>query len=123
MVNMWCCVLSVSTHSKNLVDTCIYMYTHNRHTIPYIKTIHSLFPNEQGGRERREEKGKGERLELQKLHSKVNIIVQIIFGGGSAPINQKVGRRGALAPLAPSYATPVSRYSMCWLQITVVILE
>ena len=64
-------------------------------------------PMSKGGERRdRKEKKKRERLELQQLHSKVNISVPKI-GGGSAPTYQKVGwGGGALAPLAPTSSHP-----------------
>ena len=97
---MGCCILNVFTHLKNVIDTCIYMYTQNRHTILHIKPVNSLFPNEQGGRERmdRKEKDMRERLELQQLHSKVNITVQKILGEPLPPPTKKWGGSSSLAP-------------------------
>ena len=46
---------TVSGSHVALCFKCIYTfkkfsrYTHNRHTKPYIKPVHSVFPNEQGG--------------------------------------------------------------------------
>ena len=79
-------VLSVSTHTDILADTCNVC----RHTIPYLKLAHSLCPSEQVGRKKRQKKEENRKGGLS--YSYFIYTLTLLFkklGGGLPPPTEK----------------------------------